>query len=97
MTTPQNNIIVGIKIEGRIRLRSKLLGTCFVVSIQKLHWENRGLKGLLELLQTSGSTHFQEDVKNEEHEERDVVVVARHVEVFFEALNARIADVDPER
>lgn len=41
--------------------------------------------------------HLQEDVRHEEGKEGDVVIRSMHVEVFFEALNAGIADIDPGR
>lgn len=41
--------------------------------------------------------HFEDDIEDEEGAERNVIVLAVHVEVFFQALDARIADVDAGR
>lgn len=38
---------------------------------------------------------FEQDIRDEEDEERDVVVIAMHVKVCFEALDSRVANIRP--
>jgi hypothetical protein len=46
------------------------------------------------LLQYHVAWDFEEDVRDEEHEQRDIVVFSFHLEVFREALDLGVADVD---
>ena len=46
------------------------------------------------LLQYHVAWDFEEDVRDEEHEQCDIVVFPFHLEVFREALDFGIADVD---
>jgi hypothetical protein len=38
--------------------------------------------------------HFAEDIRDEEDEERNIVVIPGHVEILLQALNPRIANID---
>ena len=46
------------------------------------------------LLEYHVTWDFEEDIRDEEHEQCDIVVFSFHLEVFREALDLGIADVD---
>jgi hypothetical protein len=73
------------QVEGATLLRMMLLGTCFNRDMSVvIQGEDKSLES---------SPHLEQDVRDEEREESDVVIMARHVQRLCHALYLCVANV----